>query len=60
MFETKIGRAKDGSWAYAVHEFLTGRCIASEAGFGSAKFAREAADDAKRGQYALRVSNPTT
>lgn len=25
MFETKIGRAKDGSWAYAVHEFLTGR-----------------------------------
>lgn len=48
LFETRIGRAKDGSWAYAVHCFLTGRCIASEAGFGSAQFAREAADDAKR------------
>jgi len=48
MFEIRIGLAKNGSWAYAVHEFLTGRCIATAAGFGSAQFAHEAADDAMR------------
>lgn len=43
MFETRIGRAKDGSWAFAIHEFLTRKCIASEAGFIQKSAAREAA-----------------
>lgn len=48
LFETKIGHAKDGSWAYALKDFISGRCVASRAGFGSADFARDAADGAKR------------
>ena len=47
LYETKIGRAKDGSWGFAVHVFVTGQCVASEAGFGSRVAAQEAALDAK-------------
>ncbi len=44
LFEVKTGQHA-GAWAYAVHEFLSGKCVSSEGGYQCRASARAAAAD---------------